>query len=281
MLSVSFALPVTHDNQRAVRIRRPTVKIKLLPSTFDEHGRPCVEQRLSCYLVDDILAIDAGSLGLAIAPHERTAIRDIIITHTHIDHIASLPIFIDDSFEYLEQPVRVYATAENIQRLEDDIFNWHTYPRFSELSNGRCRVMEYVTLQPNETFSIKHLTITPIPVHHAVPTVGLLLTSQDTHVAYSADTGATDEFWQVLNRLPHLDALFIECSFSNALSKLAIDSGHLTPALLDTELEKLRHLTSIYAVHIKPSYRDVIMREIAAFGRTNLHIAEPGLTYEW
>ncbi len=257
------------------------MKIKLLPSTFDADGRPSSEQRLSCYIIDDAVAVDAGSLAFGLSAHERHLIRDVIITHTHIDHIASLPIFIDDAFELLEDSIRIHATAETIEHLERDIFNWSTYPRFTELHNGRCTVMEYVPFVIGEEISVKHLRIATVLVDHAVPTVGLLISSGDACIAYSSDTRETEAFWHLLNQAPRLDALFVEASFPNSMQKLAEVAGHLTPAALDRELHKLHHATNVYAVHIKPSHRDTITRELAALGRTNLQVMEVGLTYEW
>ena len=151
------------------------MRIKLLPSTFGSEGWATMEQRLTCLLVDDCLAIDAGSLALGLSDEQRSAVRDVIITHPHMDHIATLPIFIDDLFASLKEPVRVHATDEVIRLLERDVFNSTIYPRFSELSNGTTRVMEYVPFHPREEFAVAHLRLTAIPVNHIVPTVGLIV----------------------------------------------------------------------------------------------------------
>jgi phosphoribosyl 1,2-cyclic phosphodiesterase len=79
------------------------VRVQLLPSTFDGQGNATLEQRLTCYLVDDCVAIDAGSIAIALSTEQREKVRDIIITHPHMDHIASLPIFIDDLYPALEE----------------------------------------------------------------------------------------------------------------------------------------------------------------------------------
>lgn len=231
-------------------------------------------------MVDDRVAIDAGSLALNRAPHAH--VRDIVITHPHMDHIASLPIFIDDIFATLEKPVCVYATAEVIELLERDIFNWMVYPRFSELSNDRTRVMEYVTIRPHEEFKAAHLRLTAINVSHVVPTVGLIFTDGNTTIAFSSDTSATDEFWQVVNRTPHINALLVEASFPNAMVELAGLSGHLTPEKLQRELAKLRHTEiDILAMHLKPSYRERLICELEALAIPRLQIMEPGREYSW
>src|SRR5205085_6285993 len=135
------------------------VKIQLLPSTFDSDGRATPEQRLTCFVIDDRVAVDAGSIALALTDAQHATLRDVIVTHPHMDHMATLPIYIDDMFALLTEPIRVHATEEVIGLLERDVFNWTVYPRFSELSNGTCKVMEYVPFRTGEEFACAHLRV--------------------------------------------------------------------------------------------------------------------------
>lgn len=258
------------------------MKIELLPSTFSEEGCAAPEQRLTCFLIDDSVTIDAGSLALSLTDAQRQSIRDIIITHPHMDHIASLPIFIDDLFATLEEPIRVHATEEVINALERDIFNWTVYPRFSELSNEFGRVMEYKPFRVGEEFRAAHLSITAVNVNHIVPTVGMMVTDGKTNIAFSSDTAETEDFWKLVNQTPRVDALLIEASFPNSMAKLAEVSRHFTPASLSRELRKLDHNgLDILTVHLKPAYRETMVKELLALGIPKLQIMEPGRIYEW
>ncbi len=258
------------------------MNIQLLPSSFDGQGQATPDQRLTCYLVDDSVAVDAGSIAIALSDAQRQSVRDIIVTHPHMDHIASLPIFIDDLFATLKEPVRVYGTQLVIDSLERDVFNWNVYPRFSELTNEYGPVMKYVPITLNKEFQVAHLRVTAIPVNHIVPTVGLIVSDGRTTVAFSSDTAETEEFWQLLNRTPHVDALFVEASFPNAMAQLAETTRHFTPASLNEELKKLKHNgLDILAVHLKPSYREKVIEELKALAIPKLKVMEPGRTYSW
>ena len=258
------------------------MKIKLLPSTIDSDGRASPEQRLSCFVVDGRVAIDAGSIAVGLTDEERGAVRDVVVTHPHMDHVATLPIFVDDLFGFLEEPVRVRATAEVCDLLARDVFNGTVYPPFQNFDNGRTRVMEFVPFREGEEFRAAHLTFKAVAVSHIVPTVGLVLSDGERTVAFSSDTSATEEFWHVVNREPRLDALLIEASFPNFLSKLAGASGHLTPEALGRELLKLAHKDlDILAMHLKPSFRRQLIEELAALGVPRLSAMEPGREYEW
>jgi cAMP phosphodiesterase len=233
-------------------------------------------------LIDECVAVDAGSIALALSGKQREQVRDIIVTHPHMDHIASLPIFIDDLFETLTSPVRVYATSEVIDLLERDIFNWNVYPRFSEIKNEYGPVMEYIPVPTGEEFRVAHLTVTAVAVNHIVPTVGLVVADGKSVVAFSSDTAETDDFWDLINRSPHLDALLVETSFPDSMAQLAEVSRHLTPASLQRDLRKLTHNgLDILAVHIKPAYRQLVIDELKALNIPRLGVMEPGKTYTW
>ena len=258
------------------------MRIQLLHSTFDNQGHATSEQRLTCFLIDECVAVDAGSIALATSGEQREKVRDIIITHPHMDHIASLPIFIDDLFPTLKSPIRVYATQEVVDLLERDIFNWNVYPRFSELKNDYGRVMEYVPIPTGEEFKVAHLTVTAVAVNHIVPTVGLVISDGRKTVALSSDTYETEEFWNIINRAPSLEALLIEASFPDSMAKLAEVSRHFTPASLQRELGKLNHKgVDILAVHLKPAYRQVIIDELNGLNIPGLGVMEPGRVYTW
>ena len=258
------------------------MRVQLLPSTFDAQGVATLEQRLTCFLIDDCVAVDAGSIAIALTNEQRTTVKDIIVTHPHMDHIASLPIFIDDSFPNLKEPIRIHATAEVIGLLERDVFNWNVYPRFSDLKNDYGPVMEYIPIPVGQPFSVAHLTVVAVPVNHIVPTVGLIISDGRKSVAFSSDTAETEEFWKIVNDMKDLDALLIEASFPDRMAKLAHVSRHFTPASLGQELKKLTHNgMDIMTVHLKPSYRDEIIEQLNALNIPKLSVMEPGRVYEW
>ena len=132
-----------------------------------------------------------------------------------------------------------------------------------------------------EAFVVEGVQFTPIPVDHVVPTHGFLIEHEGAAVLWSSDTGPTDRFWEIANRTPNLQALFIDVSFDNEMQKVAEDSGHLTPRLLEEELAKLDSSVQVFLHHMKPFCIDAIEREVAALERPGLGFIEQGKTYSF
>ncbi|CAN5427440.1 hypothetical protein BH10ACI3_BH10ACI3_14080 [soil metagenome] len=258
------------------------MRVQLLPSTIDENGKASARQHLLSIIIDDMVAIDAGCLAFSCTNLQRKQVRDIVLTHTHLDHIAGLPIYVDDLFASLTEPIRVHATREMIDILERDIFNWAIYPRFSELSNDHGPVVEYREFVRGTTFDVKHLSIASVEVNHKVSASGFIVSDGKLAVGITGDTAETDEFWKVCNTRTDLTAVLVECAFPNELNDLAGISNHLTPSRLKRELSKLEGRNyPIYVINLKPMYRDRIIAELEKEDIENLAVFEVGKIYDF
>jgi cAMP phosphodiesterase len=256
------------------------LKIKLLPSNVNACGQL---QTLTTFLINDCLTIDAGSIAVALTPDEMSLIRHVIITHSHNDHIACLPVFVAEAFTSLDSPVTIYGIEEVINALKSYIFNDQIWPDFEliELANGQGATIRYETLEPRKSVAIAGLQVTPIPVNHTVPTCGMMVQDDRATVIFSADTYVTDELWQVASEQENLKAIFVDVSFPSELEALADASKHFTPQSLAEDLKKLRRAAEIYAVHIKPSNRQQVIEQLRALNNPLLAVAEIGRVYEW
>ena len=213
---------------------------------------------------------------------QKNQIRSVVLSHAHLDHIAGLPLFIDDLFANLDQPVCVYATAEVCEVLEQDIFNWRIYPKFSELQNDFGAVLEYRIFEIGKTFTVQNLTVKAVRVNHKVPSVGFIIREGETVIAMTNDTAQMNEFWYEAAAEKFLAAILIECAFPDELVELADSSHHLTPKTLAQELIKFADKrVPVYIINLKPMYREKIIAQIAALEIENLHILEVGKIYEF
>ena len=119
----------------------------------------------------------------------------------------------------------------------------------------------------------------PILVNHTVPTTGFIVQDRSSAFVYSGDTYSTNELWYEAKRISHLKTAFIECSFPNSMIELARMSKHLTPALFAQEFRKLgRDDIAVYAYHLKPAYKDQILRELRELHIPGLEVLEEDQT---
>jgi phosphoribosyl 1,2-cyclic phosphodiesterase len=256
------------------------MRIKLLPSNCVEPARL---QPLTTFLVNDKLAIDAGSLGLALQLEQQRQIHHVIITHAHSDHTASLPIFIAEVFPFLQRPVVVHGTSHVIDSVRRHIFNDSIWPDFTKihLTNTTEPSLVYDEIVPGLPFEVEGLRITPVETNHVVPSIGLAVEDDPVAVIFTSDTYCTDEVWQLANRLEKLRAIFVDVSYPNELESLAAVSKHLTPQALDQELNKLMRPIPVYAVHLKPQFRSQVIDQLFRLNRENVSVAEIGREYAW
>lgn len=258
------------------------MKLKLLPSTFESDGSPSKGQHFTCFVIDDLVAVDAGSLGGSVNESQKSQIRDVLLTHAHLDHIAGLPIFIDDHFATLQEPVIIHARREVIDVLEKHIFNWEIYPRFSELKNTFGNVLVYREIAPHDSFEIKHLKVRSVDVNHKVISSGFVISDDSVTIGMTGDTSEMDDFWNLVNNDIKLTALMIECAFPDELNDLADISHHMTPRRLLKELEKFEDSSCpIFVTNLKPMYRQTIVDQINTFGDERIQILEVGREYHF
>jgi ribonuclease BN (tRNA processing enzyme) len=254
------------------------VKITLVPSAVSP-GDASRGSFLSTYVIDDVVAIDAGGLGLLGDLSAQFRISDIFLTHSHIDHIASLPIFLDTVFQSSERCVTLHASAATLESLRKDVFNGRIWPDFISMSENGMPFLKVEVLEPGHPLEVASLCLTPIAVDHLVPTLGFLVAGAGVTVAIPSDTGPTESFWHFAGAAADLKAVFLEASFPNAMTDLAVLSKHLTPAMFAGEVRKIPRTVPFIAVHIKPRFYDTVVAELNALGLPNVQVGNPGGTY--
>jgi ribonuclease BN (tRNA processing enzyme) len=214
------------------------------------------------FLVDHDILIDAGTGVCQLSLAELCEIDHIFITHSHLDHICSLPLLMDSVGGMRNRPVTVYATEATLEILKQHIFNWKIWPDFSVIPDAQHPVMRYRTIALGEVINLQGRMITAIPASHSVPAVGYQLDSGKSSLVFSGDTFVNDSLWPLLNGIDNLRYLIIETAFSNKDIELASLAKHLCPDLLAEELAKFKGKAEIFITHLKPDDVELIMREI-------------------
>ena len=236
------------------------MKLKILGCSGGIGGK----LRTTSMLIDHDVLIDAGTGVGDLSLEEMRVIDHVFLTHSHLDHVASIPFMLDSVGCMRKQPLTVYATEETLETLRQHIFNWKIWPDFSLIPNLQQPYLRYQTITQGETVTLNGRVITSLPANHVVSAVGFQLDSGEGSLVYTGDTTTQDVFWDLVNQIDNLKYLIIETAFSNAEKDLALMSKHLCPSLLAEELLKLHQNPIIFISHLKPGESDITMQEISA-----------------
>lgn len=213
-------------------------------------------------LLDHDVLIDAGTGVVGLSLEEMSAIDHIFVTHSHLDHIACIPMLVD-SVSYLRtQPVTVHALPETLEILQQHIFNWKIWPDFTQIPNPQNPYMCFQPIALGDAVTLGDRRITPLPSNHVVPAVGFQIDSGRASLAFTGDTTTNEAFWGAVNAIGNLRYLIIETAFANAEQDLAVLSKHMCPNMLGQDLRKLKHDAEIYITHLKPGEVELTMREV-------------------
>jgi len=217
--------------------------------------------RTSSYLIDDDILLDAGTGVGDLTLDEMRKLKHIFITHSHMDHIVSIPLLIDTLFSTLKQPLIIHGRQETIDAIKQHIFNWTIWPDFTELPSKESPVVEFRVMNPGDVVDFEQRSIEMIDVNHSVPAAAYTVKKTGKTLVYSGDTTTNDNLWNVINAYPQVDFMIVECAFANHDIELAKIAHHYCPSLLVDDLQKLKHQPKIGISHLKPGEETKIMEE--------------------
>ncbi len=242
------------------------------------HGGETPKHRTSAFVVDECLAIDAGALTSGLELKAQCALKAVLVSHAHLDHIRDLATIADNRSQRGAEPLIVAGTKPTLSALKKHFFNNLLWPDFSAIPTGRRSVIKYLELTPEKSAVIAGYEVKAIRVNHTIDSSAFVIREGNRVLAYSGDTGPTDRLWQVLEETEGLRALLMEVSFPDSEGRLARVSGHHTPQTLARDLAKLSGPKNLPTLlyHIKPSFQGEVERECARLRGLNLTVCALG-----
>ena len=223
--------------------------------------------RTTSFLLDADMLIDAGTGVGDLTLDEMRGIDHVFLTHSHLDHVAALPLMVDAIAAQRTAPLQIYALAGTIAALKSHIFNNVIWPDFSVIPSAATPFIQFNEIACGQVSVINGKAVEALPAVHTVPAVGYAVSSGGPCWVFTGDTERNAAFWHRFNQLD-VAMLVIETAFSNREQDLARRSLHLSPIALSDELDCIGSgkVFPIYITHTKPSETELIMAEIAEFG---------------
>ncbi|MBZ0105927.1 MAG: 3',5'-cyclic-nucleotide phosphodiesterase [Sulfuricella denitrificans] len=218
--------------------------------------------RTTSMLLDGDILIDAGTGVGDLTLEEMARIDHVFLTHSHLDHVTSLPFLLDTVGAMRDRPVTVHALPETVAVLREHLFNWKLWPDFTQIPNAEQPFLRFAAMLTGQTVELDGRKMTALPARHVVPAAGYLLDSGAASLAFSGDTIDCPEFWHALNQVENLRYLIIETSFANEDNGIAHASRHYYPSLLAEQLPSLQKQAEVFITHLGPGDQPRIMAEI-------------------
>ena len=271
------------------------------------------ESNLSSYMLavnntNEYVCLDAGTLhdGIRKAIKQKSLtgnvsdvlkkdIKGYLISHPHLDHVAGLIIN-----SPADTSKNIYALPFCLNTIEDKYFTWESWANFAdEGEKPLLKKYHYVTLsEDSETvLSNTKMFVRPFELSHSKPnkSTAFLVRYDSSYILYLGDTGADtieqsnklNKLWQYIAPIilkNQLKGIFIEVSFPNEQPTTKL-FGHLTPALLFEEMQKLSALSNrknlqkipVIITHIKPDGNNemLIKNELKQQNKLQLKLIYP------
>src|SRR2546423_14777741 len=95
------------------------------------YGASDAEHNLTGYLIDDWLAVDAGTLTSKLSLAQQSRIQAVFITHPHADHIRDLPHLILNRHGQSVGPLTIFPSRDGRDLLMKNVFNGIVWPNFA------------------------------------------------------------------------------------------------------------------------------------------------------
>ena len=218
--------------------------------------------RTTSMLLDNDVLVDAGTGVGDLAITELLKIDHVFLTHSHLDHVTSLPFLVDTVGPMREKPVTVHCAEATRKILQEHIFNWKVWPDFTQIPSKTSPYLCYSTFSVGDTVDLDGRKVKVLPANHVVPAVGFQFDSGEASLVFTGDTTVNDALWTEVNKIDNLRYLIIETAFPNMEKELAVASKHLCPSMLAEELAKLQRVTRVFVTHLKPGAGTLTMQEV-------------------
>jgi len=236
------------------------MKVKILGA----HNCETLEFRHTCFSVDDILAVDAGSITASLSMEEQKKLAAVLLSHQHYDHIRDI-VAIGTNLFHAGMSTDIFTIQQVSDILNDHFFTSGIYRNLAAVPEHNPSLRINV-IAPGVPFQAGQYRIIPIPVNHSAYTTGFSITDNDgCEIFYTADTGpGLSECWK--KTAPKL--LIIEVTEPNRSTEILRKARHLTPELLEKELISFQrikgYIPDIVTVHMSPEMEKDIVKELIA-----------------
>jgi cAMP phosphodiesterase len=237
---------------------------------------------LTSFLIDDSILVDAGGATAALDLPALKKLRSILVSHSHLDHIADTAMIGDLIIGPDLKTVEIIGLEHTLSAVKDHLMSYTLWPDFTEIPTKEDPVYRLRQEEPRQAFQVGDYEVELVMVNHPVPCAGMVFRWDGGSFIYTADTGITDEIWEVAKNEENLKGLVTEISFPNSMKAMSEMTGHYSPCHIDAELAKIgKPDLPVYIYHFKPAFEETLLKELAEIEHENIRPLVQGETIEF
>ncbi len=239
------------------------------------YGNVIGDFRATSFLINDSVLLDAGTVTEVLDRERLKRLKQVVITHTHIDHLKGLFPLVDELVMMGDYSIELISVPQIVDVIAKNLFNNLIWPDFTVIPSKNEAVISLQAMELEETKGIDAITVKPVLMTHSVYTVGYVVKEGGRGFMFTADTGPTRRFWEVAREETGLDFIIADVSFPSRFEELARVSGHGTLSMLVDQLDRFGlGKMPVYITHIKPIFLDEIVREVSSLGRETIRLLQ-------
>ncbi|QDV24124.1 MBL fold metallo-hydrolase [Aureliella helgolandensis] len=232
---------------------------------------PSPSRHTACYYLPELsLVLDAGTAAFRLAQcllSEPKESLDIILSHSHLDHIVGLTFLLDAQAVTSLKRIRVHGEAAKLEAVQKHLYAPALFPvppdfEFLPFSSGTGQK------QIGET------KVHWFPLEHPGGALGYILEAKGKRIAYVTDTVSRLDA-EYVGELDGCDLLLHECYFGDEHQELAVRTGHSWLSEVTKIVRRVRPRQTLL-IHTNPLAEIVgSTLQLSREQREELHIAIP------
>jgi ribonuclease BN (tRNA processing enzyme) len=241
------------------------------------YGNVIGNYRATSFLVNDVLLIDAGTVTEVLDDKQLSRIKNVLISHTHIDHVKGIFPFADELAMLNMEGLKLISVKNVLDIISENLFNNLIWPDFTIIPSVNNAIINLQEIALEEETLINNISIKPVLMTHTVYTVGYVVKENGKGFMFTSDTGPTKRFWEMAREEKGIEFIIADVSFPNRLEDIAKVSGHMTLSILIEHLDRFGlNNMPVYINHIKPIFLNEILNELKISDRINIKPLEQG-----
>jgi ribonuclease BN (tRNA processing enzyme) len=178
---------------------------------------PTERRHTACFMLPESgIVLDAGTGFFRVRDHVATTTLDILLSHTHLDHVVGLTFMLSTKWQRPIERITVHGQAAKLAAVREHLLDENMFP-----APLTC---EWRALEDGPLV-IGGAKVSHFPVVHPGGCVGYRLDWNDRSLAYVTDTTAAKNAAYV-DQIRGVDLLVHECNFRDGQEEWAEKTGH-------------------------------------------------------